>query len=84
MTNLIISVNPFTNNIKVQTVQDSTASYNINVDDSFTFKIRGTLPNNFYSDFSFILSIVVSIQDCSTTSITLPTVSDLTYVIAGP
>ena len=34
MTNLIISVNPFTNNIKVQTVQDSTASYNINVDDS--------------------------------------------------
>jgi hypothetical protein len=52
MSNLIISVNPMdpTNSsrglINVRSVQNSNGSYNIDVDETFSFIIRGTLPNN--------------------------------------
>ena len=64
MGNLIISVNPFSNTVKVQTVQDSLNSYNMAVGDSFSFKIGATLPNNYYSEFSFTLNIVASLSVC--------------------
>jgi hypothetical protein len=46
------------------------------VGDSFTFTIRGTLPNGYTSDFTFTLSIVASLTACYSISITPPTVSN--------
>ena len=54
--------------------------------DKFPFTIRATLPNNKYSDFKFTLVIVASIPNCPTlpSGITIPIVSDKTYVVGAP
>jgi hypothetical protein len=75
--NLSVIVDPTTNKILVDSVS-SGGTYNLNNGDQFTFTIRGILPNQQTSDFTFTLTIGAVVAVCT---VTAPTVLNQAYQI---